>query len=62
MERAKGTFQEVISVEMDVQTPGSGGLRWAAGSKNFSIGESDCPTCTFFLVMVCHDDKRFNLV
>ena len=48
MERAKGTFQEVISVEMDVQTPGSGGLRWAAGSKNFSIGESDCPTCTFF--------------
>lgn len=58
MERAKGTFQEVISVEMDVQTPGSGGLRWAAGSKNFSIGESDCPTCTFFwlwFVMMIRD-------
>ena len=27
MERAKATFQEVISVEMDVQTPGSGGAR-----------------------------------
>ena len=40
MDRAKATFQEVISVEMDAQTPGSGGASvggpWAVASKNFS--------------------------
>ena len=53
MERAKATFQEVISVEMDVQTPGSagaGGLR--VPKRSPELASLTVPL--IILVIFCH--------